>query len=377
MATLPVAVQEKLALRPVQNDLGLKEEYALETSGLKLGRHSTNDVVIPSKSVSRFHAKIVHEGEDFLLNDLQSSNGTQVNGEQILHKVLQPGMRIKLGDVGFMCEQLVELAPVEESKVADSNGMVTLLSTPELEAAYQRTIKPESTDQLTSRQPPDDLEAMRLANQQLKILYRLSEELSPINTEEHMLSSALELVFEAVPVDHGVILTRDSLDDELRNRVFRNRSENGQDSQLKISRSVVERCLNEQVAILIRDTAAQENYDPSASIIQNQIHSIICAPLMGTRNVMGILLIDTRHLTHSYNDDDLAFVSNIAQELALALELRTHREDLLRNSQMVAMGETILNIAHGIKNILQVSDAGREMVEDALANDKLKEAKHY
>ncbi|WP_406430923.1 FHA domain-containing protein [Streptomyces sp. NBC_00631] len=69
------------------------------------GRNSENTVVISSLSVSRFHAEIVFdEDKGYVLRDLESSNGTLVNGEEVESRLLQPGDEITLGDQEFRFE---------------------------------------------------------------------------------------------------------------------------------------------------------------------------------------------------------------------------------------------------------------------------------
>ncbi len=65
---------------------------------LKIGRMRENDVVVNNLAVSRFHATLRREGDGFVLEDLGSENGTQLNGERISGTVaMQPGDVIQLG----------------------------------------------------------------------------------------------------------------------------------------------------------------------------------------------------------------------------------------------------------------------------------------
>ncbi|MEU2335450.1 FHA domain-containing protein [Streptomyces sp. NPDC013172] len=69
------------------------------------GRNSENTVVISSLSVSRFHAEIVFDEDNgYVLHDLESSNGTLVNGAEVESRLLQPGDVITLGDQEFRFE---------------------------------------------------------------------------------------------------------------------------------------------------------------------------------------------------------------------------------------------------------------------------------
>lgn len=64
---------------------------------LSIGREEGNAVRLNDDRVSRFHAKIVQDGQDMVLADLDSTNGTRVNGQPVQIRRLLPGDRIQLG----------------------------------------------------------------------------------------------------------------------------------------------------------------------------------------------------------------------------------------------------------------------------------------
>ncbi len=64
-----------------------------------IGRKSGNDLVIQGPGVSRLHAQIRFEYEEFVLYDLNSSNGTFINQRKVRSGVLFSGALINLGDI--------------------------------------------------------------------------------------------------------------------------------------------------------------------------------------------------------------------------------------------------------------------------------------
>jgi hypothetical protein len=91
-----------------------REEYALAWSGgrhvldrraVVLGRSRECDIVLEDKSVSRRHAELVRHGDGFLLRDLDSTNGSAVNGKRIRESPVLPGDDITLGTVALTLEQ--------------------------------------------------------------------------------------------------------------------------------------------------------------------------------------------------------------------------------------------------------------------------------
>jgi ABC transport system ATP-binding/permease protein len=90
-------------LDPSKADQGAFETIALRgRSRLTLGRDPSNDTVIEHPVVSRFQAKIELLGGNWLITDLNSSDGTFINDQQILHPhPLRPGDEIRIGPCQF------------------------------------------------------------------------------------------------------------------------------------------------------------------------------------------------------------------------------------------------------------------------------------
>ena len=82
---------------------GQGTEYELDEAAI-LGRLETNDIPVQDKKASRQHAKIFKHGQGYAIADLNSSNGTKVNGKTITKQVLKPGDEISIGYVHLRFE---------------------------------------------------------------------------------------------------------------------------------------------------------------------------------------------------------------------------------------------------------------------------------
>ena len=72
-------------------------QYFIDKPCLNIGRDADNDIIISDPLLSRLHARIVSVGEDHIVEDLQSSNGTLINGSALGRKILQHRDVIGLG----------------------------------------------------------------------------------------------------------------------------------------------------------------------------------------------------------------------------------------------------------------------------------------
>ena len=78
--------------------------YDLKVEKTTVGRVSDNTFEIPEASVSSHHAEIILQGNDVLIKDLNSTNGTFINGNQVTEAVLKPGQILRLGTIEMRLE---------------------------------------------------------------------------------------------------------------------------------------------------------------------------------------------------------------------------------------------------------------------------------
>ena len=83
------------------------------TKPLTLGRGTAADVAIADEAVSRSHAAVRVDGDTVVVEDLDSSNGTRVNGHEVAQARLEDGDLIQIGGTEL------------EVKIADDDGPLT------------------------------------------------------------------------------------------------------------------------------------------------------------------------------------------------------------------------------------------------------------
>ncbi len=80
--------------------------YKIDKDSLTIGRGTSNDIAFADPAMSRVHSEIRREGDDFVVEDRHSANGTFVNEEQIgLPFILRPGDTIRLGQTILLFQE--------------------------------------------------------------------------------------------------------------------------------------------------------------------------------------------------------------------------------------------------------------------------------
>lgn len=80
-----------------ERDRQVIKEYPFLKGSVTIGRRKENTIVFSDPEVSSSHARIDKVGTDYILTDLQSTNGTLVNGSKVLSQRLSHGDRIRIG----------------------------------------------------------------------------------------------------------------------------------------------------------------------------------------------------------------------------------------------------------------------------------------
>jgi pSer/pThr/pTyr-binding forkhead associated (FHA) protein len=111
---------------------------------ITIGRNEDNTICIPDANVSSQHGMLVRDGDDYQLHDFKSTNGTYVDGQEIMAAKLKDGARIRLGDVELRYESAVAkpaspaLKPMDQEMVRTADK-----STRANERGMAKRAKPE------------------------------------------------------------------------------------------------------------------------------------------------------------------------------------------------------------------------------------------
>jgi pSer/pThr/pTyr-binding forkhead associated (FHA) protein len=96
----------------------------LELEYTYVGRAPGNEICLPYPSISSRHCIFIHSGPDIVLRDLNSSNGTYVNGEMIAETVLRPGDVVQCGTVFLKFEPGVKRPKLKTSEMPRPDPVV-------------------------------------------------------------------------------------------------------------------------------------------------------------------------------------------------------------------------------------------------------------
>src|SRR5206468_3745098 len=163
----------------------------------------------------------------------------------------------------------------------------------------------------------------------LSLLLEVSKELSKQQELDRLLDKVVDFTFQIMNVDRVSILLLEDQTGELVPRVSKGKTGSAAASK-HVPQSIARKAVEERVAILSDNAAADERFKGKSILIQS-VRSAMCTPLMGTdQQVLGILYVDNLTATHSFADEDLEFLIAFGSLAAVGIENSRRSERLRR-----------------------------------------------
>jgi adenylate cyclase len=303
---------------------------------LVVGRAVASDFPIYDPTVSRRHAEVTLRDGGVHVKDLGSSNGTFVNGEQITEAIAAADDIITFGKVAF---KLISVTPPVAQQPQPDDGGFAAKPPPDATIVRQVAVKPTDIDGAVSRGSSGDIAAPDEAiagSQKLQLLLDISKELSKQQDVDKLLEKVVGITFKVMNVDRVSILMLEGESNELVPRISKNRLGDVGGSA-RVPQSIARRAVNERLAILTDNAAADERFG-GQSIVMQSVRSAMCTPLMGSEgSVLGILYVDNMTAINSFGDEDLEFLIAFSGIAAVAIENsqlteRVQREAVVRSN---------------------------------------------
>src|SRR5690349_16847163 len=318
------------------------DHFPLGRLRITIGRSARNDLCIPDPFASRVHAEVRREGDEYVLQDLGSANGTLYNGatvEGVIH--LRAGGRIQIGETEIIFDDGTYNSGMGATMITDNSGT----SLPEA------TIALASGDRTTSglleaiegaRTKPEEIAAAATAvapkakqGDLLALISKVGITLLASATLNETLDSIVTLVFEAVPADRCVIMMRDEGSEELRVAVARLRDRVGEVGEIRVSRNVLDEVVIRGKSVLTSDAQHDPRFASGTMVLQG-VRAVLAVPLGVSEKVFGIIYADSPIAEGRFTEDHLKVLTTLASvaairvENARLVEARLERERLER-----------------------------------------------
>lgn len=295
------------------------KHFRLVMPAAVIGRAPECDLTLPFSQVSRRHANISRQGDQYFLEDLNSANGSFINGTAVQKSLLKDGDEIRLGTFALTFHNsLAGRINLTDEYKTDANLTIaipiTRLKTSGIFALPQQERDP---------------------SKMIQVIFDASKTLIGFSTLDDVLAGVMDLVFEYLKADRGFLMLHDEAEGQLVPYVIKQRRAPARgDKNISFSRTIVNKVFLEGIAILTANAMQDERFSAQESIMMQQIRSCMCVPLWDEKKVIGIIYVDCMIFENYFQERDLDLLSTIAIISAIAIEQSRLNQEIDREKRI-------------------------------------------
>ncbi len=261
--------------------------YELEKDAVRIGRALDNDIPILDLRASREHCRVERHGDQFVLLDLGSQNGTRLNGQLVDRSALKRGDQIGVGSARLWFERA---PPPDEAGATDAS------------AGLMTGVIDEGRDRLERLQ-----RITRALNSELHL--------------EPLLRIIVDHLVELSGAERGFLVLTGEEGGRPRAQVARNfEQEDVQDPEQSFSASIVRRVMETGDPVVTANAVEDPRFADQLSINAIRARSVLCLPFRLRGKVLGAVYVDNRLQKGIFGDAEVSTLLSLADLAAAAIE---------------------------------------------------------
>jgi transcriptional regulator with GAF, ATPase, and Fis domain len=279
---------------------------AVNGGGLSLGRDPSNQVTVGEPAVSRRHCTI-SEGSSgaFEIADLESHNGTFVNGVKVSRASLKHGDRIRIGTSEFVFLTGPDDASLPSSGIGKDTSYVGM-----------QTVLLDHRSGL-----PSDSSGIGRMARDLSAFFKIASVINSTRDVDTLQRELLVLISEVVPASQAAIVLQPSAQEEPYPACNWSRDRSAT-QDVVIRKEWAQRAMWERCAVL---TVASAGTTPE--------EHVLCVPLIAVENILGVIYLTAPASAAPFGEDHVLFLSAISRIAAVTLENLVKMDSLRAENQ--------------------------------------------
>jgi len=312
--------------------------FELKGDEISLGRSPENHIRLKDKSVSRNHAKITKRGDTYIIEDLQSKNGTYIKGMQITpgkRYRLAEGIPIALGNVVIslgkipISDEQAAAKPIDPLQELSDDDMAALDSidlSKSISAHTQAILDSMGLSKESGEQDADAFMQDRplTPKRNMELIYKVSSVLMRSSNISENIHEILEKILRYIldflkRTDRGFVILIDSETRKISDLIPILKKSAGDPTKM-YSRTVVDRVIKKGKPVIILDTRKQDEAGLSESMKLMKIKSVMCVPLISKSKMRGVIYVDSINEPHGFRREDISLFTALSIPAAYAIE---------------------------------------------------------
>jgi serine phosphatase RsbU (regulator of sigma subunit)/pSer/pThr/pTyr-binding forkhead associated (FHA) protein len=289
----------KLDIRPAD---GERFELTVEDDVI-IGRSARADVTIADRFLSRSHARLSRDGDEWFVEDLGSRNGTLVNGVKISSP--QP---VRPGDVIGVSASVVVVGGGETAKrEAAGDGARTIFRDASAILVESR--------QTGSRPAAADRAELQRAAEQLRVLMDVHQTLADSMTTDEVVDRVMDRIFVHLQPHSGAVFL---VKEGGLERVV-SRATDSTEDEFPESQSLAAEVIDKRMAAVVQDTSTDERFFQAESLLGAGVRSLVAAPLLTRTGALGMIVLSSNRADRGFREEEMELLVVIASAVGLRI----------------------------------------------------------
>jgi Nif-specific regulatory protein len=357
----------------------------VDGESVTIGRAPTNAIVVKDERCSRNHAEVFQAQGQWTLRDLDSRNGTLVDGQRI-----QSDYQLQAGDIVRIGNSHLAFVHDLSQAFPDSHSVLRTAQAVEVEANGDPTVGPTDSESVLETYEPTTITHRRVQSRFLEPaeeedvdislpkvgraaanLCRLAFELAKASDVITLANVALDGLFEGTQVDAGAVLLQSrrptAKPQQMDNlEVVASRSDSPHRYH-RVSQFLSSTVMRDGQAVLARnvmDDSQLGSRDSKGDILAT---SVICAPIRREGKVLGVIHLYCTDPARATDPDDLEFTLAVADTVAVALENLSRQQELAENLNQIRSENVQLRERLGVESEIVGDSELMKQVEREIA----------
>jgi len=287
--------------------------FALPEGEVSIGRDTSNQLYAGDGSLSRKHCIVRRTGSACIVHDLQSRNGTRVNGIPVEEHGLTHGDQLSVGSSVLMF--------LNEAEGPDTRpDQMFFAETAELDLSALRQEASERLDSILAKLPGTPEHTHYLHS-----LLKIAAAIGGMRDRESLQWQLLGFLFDLLPTDRAAVFHFDKAG-EVESSAAWDRAD-GPNHSLALNKAVLRRLYDARTGF-IQPTAGLRSGESGS-----EAPSALCVPMVISKNVLGAIYVEGGTPETPFDETHLQVLSAVASVAALALENLEHWERLRNENQ--------------------------------------------
>jgi Nif-specific regulatory protein len=332
-----------------------------------MGRDASNQVEVGDPSVSRKHCSISPLANGaFEIVDLESHNGTSVNGTKVSRRTIEHGDRVRIGSSEYVFLTGTDDAAIASSRTGNTPGDTGLL-----------------TVHLDVSGLPSSATGLGRMARDLSAFFKIANVINSTRDAQALQRELLVLISEVIPAAEAAIVLQPNRNDLPRPLCTWNRK-GLTHTEMIIREEPVQQATWERCAVFSAASDAATDH-------------VLCVPLVGVERILGVIYLSSPADAPAFTEEHAYFLSSISRIAAVTLENLSQLDSLRAENQrlrvevkgdhrligesrpMLRVNEFIARVAKGNSTVLirGESGTGKELVARAIHSSGLRPDKPF